>query len=197
MNPPDESTGEALRRFMRCVPSPVTIVTAFDGEVMRGMTAGSFTSLSLDPPLVCFNVTKTSRMHRVLTGSAFYAIHVLTDEQADLSEHFALPMVSPAEQFEPVVVRQSPEGIPLIDGTLGILRCRSYDVIEAGDHSIFVGEVIGMEQAEEPDRPLLYYQRGYHEVGEVVYRPDRSVSPKRAGGETTLPVTPAPKNAKS
>ena len=177
------SPGEALRQVMRRVPSPVTVVTAaVDGE-MRGITIGSFTSVSLDPPLISFNVSRRSRMHPLLLAARHFAVHILGAEQVALSRRFAEPGLSGAAQFEGLSYRVHTEGTPVLEGVLAVLHCRPYRTVEAGDHTIFVGEVMQIETfADGP--PLLYYNRAYRAVGETL-----------APGPS--PDNAAPKSAKS
>ncbi len=157
--------GEALRQVMRRVPSPVTTVTAAACGEMRGITIGSFTSVSLNPPLISFNVARQARIHPLLLEARHFAVHILGAEQVALSRRFAEPGLSGAEQFEELAYRLHPEGTPLLEGVLAVLHCRPYRTLEAGDHTIFVGEVVNIETfADGP--PLLYYNRAYRAVGE-------------------------------
>ncbi|QXD15227.1 flavin reductase family protein [Rhodocaloribacter litoris] len=162
---PDKLDGEALRDVMRLVPSPVTVVTARSGEEVRGITIGSFTSVSLDPPLVSFNVGRDARMHDLITRADRFAIHVLQEDQAHLSEHFALPDRAAGDQFDAVPHRLDPHGLPLLEDVLAVLVCRPYAVHEAGDHVIVVGEVMEARVGAS-GRPVLYCRRGYYGLGE-------------------------------
>ncbi len=175
--------GEALRQVMRRVPSPVTVVTAAAYGEMRGITIGSFTSVSLNPPLISFNVAQQARMYPLLLAARHFAVHILGAEQVPLSRRFAESGLSNSEQFEGLAYRLSPEGTPLLEGVLAVLHCRTYRTLEAGDHTIFVGEVIEIETlADGP--PLVYYNRAYRAVGEEL-----------ASGK--LRNNAAPKSAKS
>ncbi|SHK56134.1 flavin reductase family protein [Rhodothermus profundi] len=159
--------GEVLRQVMRRVPSPVTVVTAAaDGE-MRGITIGSFTSVSLEPPLISFNVARRARMHPLLLQARYFAVHILGAEQVALSQRFAEPGLSGQEQFEGLAYQLHAEGTPVLEGVLAVLHCRPYRRLEAGDHTIFVGEVMEIEVREEGP-PLLYYNRTYRAVGETL-----------------------------
>ena len=168
MSTPRPIDGEMLRTVMRRVPSPVTVVTAAGAEEMRGITIGSFTSVSLDPPLVSFNVAKEAQMHDVLLGAAHFVVHVLTDEQAHLSDHFAVPDVSGAEQFADVDYRlDEAHGTPVLDDVVARLDCTPYAFYEAGDHTIVVGEVTALD-VNPTAGPVLYFDRRYCSVGEEV-----------------------------
>ena len=161
--------GEMLRAAMRRVPSPVTVVTAADAGEMRGITIGSFTSVSLAPPLISFNVALASRMHPLITRTARFAVHILAEAQAPLSDHFALPNRTSAEQFEGVDYRLGEAGTPLLAGVLAIFHCARYAVYPAGDHVLVIGEVQAVDRLED-GTPLLYFDRSYRNVGAPVKR---------------------------
>ena len=152
---------------MRQVPSPVTVVTVAGSEEMRGITIGSFTSVSLDPPLISFNVALDAQMHDLITQVDRFVVHVLSDEQAHLSNHFAIPDRRGAEQFADVSYRLNTHGIPILDDVLAVFHCILFAVHPAGDHSLVVGEVIEIEDGIA-GRPLLYYNRAYRAVGTEV-----------------------------
>lgn len=171
--------GERLRAVMRRLPSPVTVVTVQGEREMRGITIGSFTSTSLDPPLISFNVEQAAQMHDVLVGATHYAVHLLGVDQAHLSDHFAMPERTGAEQFASVAFHRDARGTPVLDDVLAVLHCTHYAVYEAGDHSIFVGEVVEVEEGW-PGEPLVYFNRAYRRVGEAVAPPGFVVAMKRA-----------------
>lgn len=157
-----------LRAVMRRVASPVTVVTASVRGERRGATIGSFTSVSLDPPLISFNVQKDSSLHVALLAAEFFAVHLLSEAQADLANHFALPDLSSETQFRDVPHGQTaPDQPPILPDTFGVLHCQRYAVHDAGDHSLFLGRVLRVTEAEA-DGPLLYYARSYRAVGEEV-----------------------------
>lgn len=157
-----------LRSAMRRIASPVVIVTVETPEGPRGATIGSFTSVSLEPPLVSFNVTRETQLHHALSHADRFAVHLLAAEHADLATHFALPDLSSSAQFEVVEHTQFEDGqAPRLADTLGVLLCRTESRFAAGDHSIFVGRVEGVEEGME-GTPLLYYARSYRDVGDEV-----------------------------
>ncbi len=158
--------GERLRAVMQRLASPVTVVTAAAGATQRGATIGSFTSVSLSPALVSFNVQKPSAFHAVLLAADAFAVHLLGDDQADLAEHFALPDLD--DQFGTVPHSHSrADEPPILDGTVGVLHCRRWAVHDAGDHSLFLGRVERVTEGEAAG-PLLYYARSYRAVGSEV-----------------------------
>lgn len=157
-------TGDDLRAVMRHVPSPVTVVTFAGPDGAKGVTIGSFTSVSLEPPLISFNVMLESSMHDVLLKADHYAVQILREEQADLGERFSIPEQTSEQQFADVKHRLDEDGIPLIDNVLATLRCRTFNAVPAGDHTLFIGEVLDVVNSSE-GKPLLYYQQAYCKVG--------------------------------
>lgn len=154
-----------LRAVMRHVASPVTIVTAAAGGTRRGATIGSFTSVSLEPPLVSFNVQKDSGLHAVLLASDTFAVHLLGEAQADLANHFALPDLTSDAQFRGIAhAYGGPDRPPILSDVPGVLLCRRWAVHDAGDHALFLGRVLRVTEGGA-ERPLLYYDRSYRAVG--------------------------------
>lgn len=159
-------SGEDLRAVMQRVPSPVTVVTAAGRTEARGATIGSFTSVSLEPPLVSFNVEKGSQMHEVLGEASHFAVHLLGDQQSGLCQHFAVPDQSGSEQLADIPHRVDRHGTPIINEAPAVIHCRVHDAVEAGDHSIVIGRVIRLEERNAVP-PILYYNRDYRSVSGV------------------------------
>ena len=156
-----------LRRALRRVPSPMTVVTAATERQARGITIGSFASLSLEPPLISFNVTRDAQMHPIITEASGFAVHILHEEQAHLCNHFALPDLTGDEQLSGVAHTVGAGGIPILDDVLTVLYCRRRETFDAGDHTILVGEVQRIDERDAGE-PLVYFRRAYHRVGETV-----------------------------
>lgn len=139
----------------------VVIVTAIDTDGSpAGMTANSFASVSLQPPLVSLNVDRAAEMHRVLAGTTRFAINILESTQEALSRRFAEPHL---RRFDGIGYRAGPRGLPALDGALAVLDCERVQTVEAGDHTILIARVVGGETRE--GRPLLYYRGGYLGLG--------------------------------
>ncbi len=154
---------------MRRVPSAVTVVTAAEAGTPHGVTIGSFTSASLNPPLISFNVGHEAQMHDLLVRADRFAVHLLSDAQAHLSEHFALPNRTGAEQFADLAYRLDAHGTPILAEVLTVFHCARYAVYPAGDHSLLVGEVLAVEEPAEGS-PILYFDRTYRSVGKEAKR---------------------------
>jgi flavin reductase (DIM6/NTAB) family NADH-FMN oxidoreductase RutF len=153
-------TGDELREVMRRFPSPVAVVTTvLDGERF-GLTVGSLVSLSLAPPLVGVSIGKESSSHEPLRRARGWAASLLSDAQEHVAQHFARSGIPPLALWIGMDVRDSSRG-PLLDGALGWVQCRTVSEHEAGDHTIFVGEVEAIELGGN-GRGLVYRGSAYH-----------------------------------
>lgn len=155
---------ESFRQSMRVVPSSVTVVTARSASEMRGITIGSFTSLTLDPPLVCFNLSRNSRMYHVLADAPGFAIHVLSGDQAHLSRHFAASDRTGEEQFKHVDFRHDTCGTPILEDAALVLYCRSHDELEIGGKLIIVG-CVQWARVNAHSSVLVYHRHQYDKIG--------------------------------
>ena len=161
---PEPVEGDVFRASMRRVPSPVVVVTAAGKDESRGITIGSFTSVALDPPLVSFNVGRESRMYRVMDTCSRFAVNVLGEGQSHLAKRFAEPDRTGPEQFEGVPHRLDAHGTPLLDDVTARFHCTPHEAMPAGDHVLYVGLVVGVD--EQPDHgAVLYYKSSYRGVG--------------------------------
>lgn len=139
----------------------VVILTGLDPNGLpAGMTANSFTSVSLVPPLVTINVDHAAEMHAVMLRAARWAINVLESAQEPLSRRFA---GNTAARFDGVGYTIDENGNVQLDGVLATIHCEAETRFDAGDHTIFVGRVTG--GTANPGRPLLYYRGGYMTPG--------------------------------
>jgi flavin reductase (DIM6/NTAB) family NADH-FMN oxidoreductase RutF len=153
------SDADRFRATLRHHPAGVVIVTAVvDGRPV-GLTATSFTSVSLEPPLVAFYIAETSSTWPVLRRAGGFAVHLLAEEQADLAARFARKGV---DRFAaPTSWRPGPEEVPLLDGVAASLVCRRFDTRLIGDHWLVVGEVTHTLVLEDPRPPLLYHRGAF------------------------------------
>jgi flavin reductase ActVB len=136
--------------------SGVTVVTASAGDTPIGMTAASFSSLSLDPPLVLVCVARGAQSHDGLVQAPGFAVHVLGASQAEMSALFARPG---PEKFAGYPRETGPYDVPLLPFGVARLVCETHTTQVVGDHTILVGRVVSTELAGTD--PLLYCNRGY------------------------------------
>jgi flavin reductase (DIM6/NTAB) family NADH-FMN oxidoreductase RutF len=154
---------EALKTFMRKYPQAVTVLTTKIEGTYHGMTIGSLTSVSLDPPLILVAIDRSSRLYGQLQRLDFFAIHLLSSEQVWLSERFAGRVPGLADKFGGLEVEEGPGGVPIIKDCNAHLVCRLYKIYDAGDHVLVLGEVI-YSAVKGDFRPLIYLDRRYWTV---------------------------------
>jgi flavin reductase len=131
---------------------------ALSGERL-GLTIGSLVGLSLEPPLVGVSVSRQAAMHELLRGAGGFALSLLAGDQEGVAQHFARG-VPPFAHWHGIATRPGAEGAPLIDDALGWLECRTTGEHEAGDHTLFVGEVLAAERGRAAP-PLVYVDQRY------------------------------------
>jgi 3-hydroxy-9,10-secoandrosta-1,3,5(10)-triene-9,17-dione monooxygenase reductase component len=142
------------RQVMGHFPTGVVVV-ASPGPV--GTAIGSFSSLSLDPPLVLFSITKTSSSWPKIRETGVFCVSVLAEDQEHVSRAFAQ---SGADKFAGLGYKPMASGAPRIDDCLAWMDCDITDVFEGGDHDIVVGSVREMG-IEREAKPLLFFRGGY------------------------------------
>ncbi len=140
--------------------SGVTVVTARDPTGRdHGMTVSAFCSVSLEPPLVLVCIERRTEMHEVLGTTSQFAVNILASNQEAISRRFAETL---DDRFDGLGYTRGVTGAALLDGTLAYVECEIVARYPAGDHTIFVGEVIAA--AAHLERPLLYYRGGYAQL---------------------------------
>ncbi len=145
----------ALRDAFGAFMTGVTVVTSHDSDGQPiGFTANSFSSVSLDPPLVLVCMANSSRNYDALTQAPGFAVNVLAADQKEVSNTFARPV---EDRFATVDWHLGPNGAPILAGVSAWFDCTMFKTVEAGDHVILIGEVKGFEAATAPG---LGYARG-------------------------------------
>jgi flavin reductase (DIM6/NTAB) family NADH-FMN oxidoreductase RutF len=153
------ATGDELRELMRRFPRGVAVATVAADDQRLGLTLSSLVSLSLDPPLVGIAVSRQAALHELLREARGFALSLLSAEQGSLAAHFARG-VPPIALWHGVATREGAEGAPLLEGALGWLECRLWAEYPAGDHTVFVGEVLAVEPGSA-ERPLVHLGQAY------------------------------------
>ena len=149
-----------LRSVFGAFASGVTVVTTKDANgKWFGLTANSYTSLSLDPPLVLVCIDKKVDCYACFEQSKVFAVNVLAEDQEELSTRFATKGI---EKFDGVPIREGSVGVPLLEGAIGYIECKVVNGFEGGDHTIYVAEV---QSASAPGgRPLLFFNGRYEKL---------------------------------
>ena len=153
-----------FRQLLGCFPTGVAVITtrSADGRPV-GLTCNSFSSVSLEPPLVLFSLRNESSLLSTFTESQGFAINILSQSQDVLSGRFASSKI--ADKFEGVGWRSGDMGMPVIDECLASFECSAFACHEAGDHHVFIVEVKHMS-AGPADQALVYYKGAYMMLAE-------------------------------
>ena len=200
MSPTAKMDPKLFRQALGTFLTGVTIVSTLqEGGDPRGFTANSFTSVSLDPPLVLICIAKTASSYPIFSAATHFAVNVLAEDQKDVSSLFASKS---AEKFSRVVWRPGPAGSPVIEGAAAWFDCRRHQVVDAGDHIILIGEVIGFDHSNAS--PLGYCRGAYltfslsqdavaaashrTRVGAILERDDAVLLLESADGTLSLPI---------
>ena len=146
----------AFRRALGNFATGVTIMTASAGGRQVGVTANSFNSVSLDPPLILWSIVKRSGSYPVFAEATHFAVNILAANQIDLSNQFARPA---DDRFAGVAHRAGVGGTVLIDGTAASFECEKHQTVDGGDHWILIGRVVAF--GDYGRSPLLYHQGTY------------------------------------
>ena len=149
-----------LKKFRACLArfaSGVTVVTctAGDGEHC-GITANSLSSVSLEPPLILWNIAKVSRSLEAYLAVEHFAVNILTARQIEISQRFAK---SEKNLFDGIAHDVSANGVPILPDTLACLECRTTQIHDCGDHHIIIGEVLEYRAGDA--EPLLFFAGDY------------------------------------
>jgi flavin reductase (DIM6/NTAB) family NADH-FMN oxidoreductase RutF len=151
--------GQWFRRVLGHFPTGVVIVTAIDDGTPVGMAIGSFTSVSLDPPLIAILPAKTSVSWPRIAAAEAFCVNVLNARQEALCRTFA---TTGADKFAGVPWQPSPSGAPVLEGTLAWIDCSLEQLVEAGDHYIALGRVRSLDvSADQVIEPLVFFKGGY------------------------------------
>lgn len=151
---------QALGRFT----TGVTIITCLEAQGRAvGLTANSFTSLSLDPALVLWSLRRSSPTLAAFSAATHFAVNVLGEAQVEVSRHFASNAV---DRFTQGQWSAGLEGLPVLAGSAAVFECANVSQQDAGDHALFIGRVLSFIEA--PVAPLLFQAGHYRMLGEVL-----------------------------
>lgn len=157
-------TKDEFRNSLAKFATGVTVVTTLDNQGdLHGMTANSFTSVCLAPPLVLVCVDFRTHTHRFVESSGTFGVNILSEQQKDIGAYFALP---PEDRHGEVSYqhRLSEKGLPVIEGSLAFFGCRVVDSHVHGDHTIYIGEVDEISLGGS-GKPLLFYESQFTNLG--------------------------------
>ena len=151
-----------FRHVMRKFATGVTILTVRDGNSLHGMTANAFASVSLSPTLVLVCIEKGNTTHAFVSRSGSFAMNILSASQELLARRFAKQIVVSTEPFADIAYHSATTGAPIFDDCIAYVDCRVIAAHDAGDHTIFIGQVqhAGFGAARDA-QPLLWLDGKY------------------------------------
>jgi flavin reductase (DIM6/NTAB) family NADH-FMN oxidoreductase RutF len=149
-----------FRRACGCFATGVTIASVLDAQgTPHGLTVSSFTAVSLDPPLILICLGHRVSAIEAFRSSSHFGINVLAEDQRDLAERFT---VKGLDRFDGLKWRSGKTGVPILAGVLAAMECAVRQRVTAGDHDIFVGEMVGARVA--PGAPLIHFSSRYRRL---------------------------------
>jgi len=153
-------SSEVFRQACGRFATGVAIAGAIDANgVPHGLTVSSFSSVSLDPPLILICLGHAIAAIDVFRQSRYFGLSVLRDDQRELSERFAMRL---DDRFESLAWRHGETGVPLLDGALASIECETRHRSAAGDHDIFIGEMLRASVQE--GEPLIHFASEYRRL---------------------------------
>lgn len=163
----DEPDLRRVRDLMARFATGVTVVAARHGPLLAGMTANAIATISVDPPILMASIARRAETHGAIIGSHAFAVSVLADDQRQLAECFAQPTTATKlTRFCDAAWHEAETGSPILEGALAYFDCRLVERHVAGDHTVFLGEIVAAGYREDAD-PLVWYGSRYRRLAEV------------------------------
>lgn len=169
---------DVLGRFVTGVTVVTSALDGAQGIQPWGTTVNAFTSVSLEPPLVLICVGRGRSIHPVIEQAGRFVVNILAEESQGLSDCFAgAPSTLPRSAFCGAAYALSERGLPILDAAVAHLECTLEKTLDAGDHTIYLGRVVGLGLSEVHPLPLLYYRGRYLRIeraatAELLGKPD-------------------------
>jgi|TARA_R100000455_G_C6241368_1_gene100212 flavin reductase (DIM6/NTAB) family NADH-FMN oxidoreductase RutF len=150
-----------FRNAMGCFATGITVVTSRSAsDEPLGVTVNSFSSVSLDPPLILFSLAHVGGHCQEFLASGYFAVNILTPDQRPLSDRFSMPRDN---RFEGIAHDIGENGSPVFQDSLAVFECETFAVHEAGDHAVFICRVTKVHLGEE-ENALLFHRGQYHKL---------------------------------
>ncbi|MFT4416124.1 flavin reductase family protein [Fredinandcohnia humi] len=157
---------QRFKDVMGNYPTGVTVVTTVDENgVPLGLTVNSFASVSLDPLLILWSIDKRVSSYEPFIKTDKFAVHVLAGDQGDICSLFAS---KGTDRFGNCEWKLSDRNLPILSGAAGVMQCKMFKTVDAGDHTILIGEVVDIENYNKA--PLLYHNRKFGNIPEEFYK---------------------------
>ena len=155
----------AKKTMLRKIPHGLYVCGVKDGEEVNGFTASWVMQSSFEPPMVVTCIKNDSTSHAMAKASSVFSLSILEDNQKQIAQNFFKPLRRTGNKFEDIEFYPGEEtGCPIIKDSLGYVECKVVGTVEQGDHTVFVGEVIGAGEHRE-GKPLLLEDTGWNYGG--------------------------------
>ena len=154
---------EQLRRALRAWTTGVAVITAAHDGQKYGMTVNSFSSVSLEPPLISVTLKQLTHTHELVVKSGEFAITILSSDQKELSDRFAGKLSDINDRFDGIPTETLSMDAPLLRGGLAYFNCRVVKSIAIGENTFFLAEVVAA-RGEGEGEPLVYHNRVYWDL---------------------------------
>ena len=154
---------EQLRHAMRAWTTGVAVITAAHDGQKYGMTINSFTSVSLEPPLVSVTLKQLTHTHELVVKSGEFSITILSSDQKELSLRFAGKLSDIKDRFDGIPTETLIMDAPLLKGGIAYFNCRVVNSMPIGENTFFLAEVVAA-RGEGDGEPLVYHNRVYWEL---------------------------------
>lgn len=156
---------QRFRQVLGRFATGVTVVTVRQGDLMRGMTANAFSSVSLDPPLVLVSVDKKADTHALMMEAGAFCVNILAEHRREWSDWWAGRAPKDQDQFLDKPYTTKVTGSPVLEDCIGYIDCKLWASYDGGDHTLFVGEVQEAAINDDPElKPLLFFASQYRKL---------------------------------
>lgn len=177
-----------FRQTLRQWACGVTVVTTANSESRAGITASSFTSVTLEPPTILVCLTKRSPTTQLISETGVFGVSILAEHQISVSNQFAgyTPLPEGEDRFYQIPLIIGDTGVPLLSEAVAWLECRLRSIYDGGTHEILVGEVLATARNEQ-SAPLIYQNQAYRTVSEPIAENPSNQRDEAKGTKTAQP----------
>lgn len=145
----------------KAISHGVYVITVRTKEKINGMTAAWVSQVSINPLMLMVSIAPARYTHNLIKESGYFAINALPEDQIDLARHFGFKSGRKVDKFEGHTYFDAPKGSPILDGALAFFECKLVETFKAGDHTLFVGEVVTAKLLRDDNKPLIFHWEDY------------------------------------
>ena len=158
------SITDDFKNSMACWASGVAVVTTKARDLCYGLTVSSFTSVSLNPPLILVSLSSHNRLQLMIQDAQTFGVSILHRDMEEASNYFASPGREPTPGFVEIDGHWTDSGVPVVKNAMAHVVCKLHDVVVWGDHTVIAGEVVEVDVPNPSADPLVYFNRGYRSI---------------------------------